>query len=382
MNISKPDISCENNELVYRVIVEFAAGAAPLWYSLPQEYGDLLSGSSDAPLAALLIPAMARGEDMRVDGTVSEKLYYNLSGPYQRLLRLIIPWLQEVNIYPEALHSANQPPPGVATGFTGGIDSFSVLADCYFADVPQSFRITHLLFHNTGSHGVGGRQLFEKRYARLAPLVERIGLPFLRIDSNLDQFYEKRLGHQQTHTPRSTSAALLLQGGIGRFLYASTYHYRDTFVGETYDIAYADPAALPLLSTETLEALSVGSEYTRVEKTLRVAGIADSYDTLDVCVNAGYSGPVTNCSRCKKCLRTLLTLDVAGLIERYMAVFDLDLYKQRRAKHIGYVRSSDNPLNREIVRFASERGYSYPVSSYPYIPAYLAAEAMRCRRSG
>jgi hypothetical protein len=113
------------------------------------------------------------------------------------------------------------------------------------------------------------------------------------VNSNVDAFYGKGLGNQQTHTLRNASVALLLQGGIGRYLYASSYNFKNVFVGATYSMAYSDTIALPLLSTEVLDAISVGSEYTRIEKTLRVAEIPDSYGTLDVCVSPKKAG---NCS--------------------------------------------------------------------------------------
>lgn len=160
---------------------------------------------------------------------------------------------------------------GVAIGFSGGIDSYCALADHYYSDIPERFKITHLLFNNVGSHGTDGERLFRKRFERLAPSAERIGLPLLMINSNLDSFMPKNLGFQKTHTMRNASVAHLLQGGIGRYMYTSTYKYSDMFIGPTYDTAYSDLATLPLLSTDTLDAFSVGSEYSRVQKTLRVA---------------------------------------------------------------------------------------------------------------
>jgi len=143
-------------------------------------------------------------------------------------------------------------------------------------------------------------------------------------------------------------------------MYSSTFDYSNSFVGATYDMAYSDAIALPLLSTERLETLSVGGEYTRVEKTLRVADISDSYEFLDVCADGSKVG---NCSRCWKCMRTLLTLDIAGLISRYSNLFDCAEYKRQRNMYIRKVLSSHDPLLREIVQFAKERHYTFPVSS-------------------
>ena len=372
MKISKPQIIQENKQVTYQANVESTKGSKTLWYSLHESYSDLLSNSCDACLVALLIPAMAVGEDIYIDGMISERLLYNLSGPLQKVLQHIIPSLRQINIYPEeiCLNPAKRAP-GVATGFSAGIDSYCVLADHYYSNVLEGFKITHFIFNNVGSGG-GSARLNQKRYQRLLPITERLGLPFVRIDSNLNSFYagfdkeirfQKTRGlFQQTHTLRNVSVALLLQCGIGRYMYASTVKYTDAFVGSTYDIAYSDPITLPLLSTDTLDAFSVGSQYSRVEKTLRVAEVADSYKTLDVCVHdtSGY----TNCSKCWKCLRTLATLDIAGYIEHYSDSFDLNVYEEHKNGYFATLRASHDPLLMEIVEFAKERNYSFPISSY------------------
>jgi hypothetical protein len=361
MKIDKPEIYQEKNEIEIRFHIESSVGPDTLWYRLPEEFSNFVTDLCDAALLALLIPAMARGEDIYVAGAVSERLLYNLVGSYQRLLEHVVPSLHRVKIYPDDVQVRNQRATAVATGFSCGIDSYCVLADHHYSDVPAGFRVTHLLFNNVGSHGTHGEHLFRERYARVEPVAERIGLPLIKCNSNVDTFYGKEIGFQQTHTPRNASVPLLLQRGLGRYLYASTYHFTDAFVGATYDMAYSDTITLPLLSTETLESISVGSHYTRIEKTLRVADISDSYRTLDVCVNSDCAG---NCSACWKCLRTLLTLDIAGCIDRYSASFNLDTYRQLRGKYIRTVLRSRDPLLREIVRFAKDRRYSFPLKSH------------------
>ena len=74
MKISKPEILQQGNEIVFRVRVESPEGIENLWYSLKKKFSDIVTDLSDAPLVALLIPAMAKGEDVHVAGTISERL--------------------------------------------------------------------------------------------------------------------------------------------------------------------------------------------------------------------------------------------------------------------------------------------------------------------
>ena len=371
MIISKPELISQSGNLQYRVHVHYSGKSETLWFSLSEEFADLVSDRSDAPLVALLIPAMLQGEDIHIEGTISEKLFYNISGPYQKVLKLIIPSLHLINIIPSDVQPAHQIGEGVAMGFSGGIDSFCVLADHHYADVPEGFKITHLLFNNVGSHGPdenGSRRLFQKRYARMKPTTERIELPFIAIDSNMDLFYHG-LDFQLTHTPRNASIALLLQRGFKRFLYASAYHYSNSFVGPSNDMAYSDTVTLPLLSTEALDMISSGSQYTRVEKTLKVARIEESYRSLDVCVEEDTQ--MMNCSSCFKCKRTMLTLEIAGELERYADVFDLNTYRKIRDLYIEEVLHSKDPLLQEIASFIRINGFKLPLFSRLYVRTRL-----------
>lgn len=364
MKISSPKITQENEQAFYRVAVESARGSETLWYSLDEPFGNLVATSCDAPLVGLLIPAMAAGEDIHVDGVISERLFYNLSGHYQKLLQFVIPSLRPVRITADTVCGSQAcRPPGVATGFSGGIDSYCALADHYYSSVSSGFKITHLLYNNVGSHGKDGERLFRKRFERLAPTAERLGLPFVKVDSNLGKFYGRGLGFSKTDTPRNASAALLLQGGIGRCMYASSYSYAHVFVGPSKYMSFTESISLPLLSTETLDIFSVGGQYTRVEKTLRVAELPESYGSLDVCAKALHDAADTNCSTCQKCLRTLATLEIAGLLERYSGSFDLAAYRRHRTMFFASMPGSPNPFHKEIIEFCRQRRFPYPAAS-------------------
>jgi len=376
MKISKPELILQNDKLFYRVNVHFCEKNETLWFSLNKEYADLVSDRSDAPLVALLIPAMLHGEDIIIEGTISEKIFFNLSGPYQEVLKIIIPTLHLIKIIPSEVQPAHQMGDGVVMGFSAGIDSFCALMDHYYSDVPKGFRVTHLLFNNVGSHygpdEKTRKRRFLQRYNRIKPTAERIGLSFIAIDSNLDSFYQE-IGFLITHTPRNVAIALLLQSGFKRFYYASAYHYSNVFIGPSEEIAHSDLITLPLLSTEALDMISTGSQYTRVEKTLKVAKIQESYNSLDVCTRE-YTQNL-NCSSCPKCKRTILTLEIAGLLEYYRGVFNINTYKKIRNLYIAEVLRSKDPFLQEIASLIKSRDFKIPLSSrfYSYTRLFFIA---------
>ena len=246
---------------------------------------------ADPALIGLLVPAMRAGGQLTIDGPVTGELAHNLTHGCQYVLDRVIAGLSQVPIETTLTVPAGSPAGGVATGFSAGVDSFAVLAEHHFAEVPPDLRLTHLTFFNVGSHGPGerGRQVFRQRFKLLTPAATEIGLPFIPVDSNLDDFYHFTT-HLQTHSPRSLAAASLLQGGIWRYYLASSTAYENVGVFRSESCAFADAIMLPLFSTGQLRFISHGDQYTRVEKTVLVASVPLSHTFLNVCVNPPASG--------------------------------------------------------------------------------------------
>lgn len=363
MIISEPEIQNFKGKTRYEVSVGFENTEKFFWYSVDESFGDFVSDKSDAVLLALIIPAMHAGEDIIVKGKVSEKLCYNLSERYQHILQIVMPWLQQVEIHVDRMINTNERAEGVATGFSCGVDSFSVLADYYYSKPTDGFKISHLLFNNVGSHGKGGEQLFMNRFKAVQPVAEKIGLPLIRVNSNVDDFYDdKNLTFVRTATVRNASVPLLLQKGIGRYLYGSSISFVDQGINKNGTLGYCDTVSLPMLSTNSTDMMAVGSKYTRVEKTAQIAEIPDTYSSLNVCTRS--DAIVKNCSKCNKCMRTQLTLDLTGYLERYKNAFDLDIYSQMKHSYIAQLLNSDKAMDHEILEYAAKHNIQFPVSAH------------------
>lgn len=371
MKIGKPKIEVSDQVTSVKFTIDSSRGSETLWYQVDRCFGDFLTQNSDAAAVALLVPAMEMGEDLIIEGSVSEKLYYHLIDPIQKLLVQVIPFLNIIRLDVENLTVSTNKASGVCTGFSAGIDSFSALADYYLKDVPEGLKLTHLLYNNVGSHFERSDSLFNIRFSKIFPVAERFGLPFIKVNSNLDSFYrdtpQRNLGFGQTHTIRNATVPLILQNGIGRFYYETGYSNNEISIKPTDEISHVDPILLGLLSTETVDMLSVGGEYTRVEKTKIVANIPESYNSLDVCLAARADG--SNCSTCFKCMRTQLTLDIAGCKQLYDGVFDSVKYGKNKDQYIGEIIASTrfhsiklknvDPLIIEIDNFSKETNYKY-----------------------
>jgi len=188
---------------------------------------------------------------------------------------------------------------------------------------------------------------------------ERYGIDFVKIDSNLSNLLNMEF--RKTHVSRNISCVLMLQKLFGKFLYSSGVRYRDSYIGQANDQAYSDPASVHLLSTETTECVSTGSQYSRVEKTKKVISIEDSRKWLNVCLFPEDPEKTGNCSQCGKCMLTLFTLELEGVIEQYDKVFNLSIWRQQRNAYIAttILGKSHDPLVREVREYIKNIGYKF-----------------------
>ncbi len=341
-----------------RRITAHVVDAEPLWFDVDAAYGGLLTDRADHIAVALLMPAMREGQDLHVGGVVTDVLLHQLNGDVQVLLRALHPGHHRVRVMADRTAPAGPAASGVATGFSGGVDSFAALDEYAFAqDIPAALRITHLLNNNVGAHGRDGTALWHRRCDRLRVVAEGYGLPFVMVDSNLDAHYPL-IGFSNSVTMRNAAVAFALSGGIGRLHYASSDSYRDVRMPTTGNISLLDSILLPLLSTPALTLASAGSATTRVEKTLALVGRPEARH-LDVCTS-DETGDAINCSRCFKCMRTMLTLEIAGHLEEFAPQpFQLAPYRERRSEFLGELLSSESPLAYEVIEFAAQRKWRF-----------------------
>lgn len=360
MFIGTPELNHVRGHVTWSVAVSGLPNTPErLWFRLPEQFGGLATDRADPAIIGLLIPAMHANEFVRVDGPVTDELPFNLTNGYQHIFETVMSGLNRVPLDTPNTVPAGNPAPGIGTGFSAGVDSYAVLAEHHFSPVPEELQITHLTFFNVGSHGSGieGSRHFRGLNDSLAPIAREIGLPFIPVDSNLDDFYTFG-DFQQTCGPRNMSAASLLQGGIGRYYFASSLSYAHTGVHPSPGTGWSDPISMPLLITRQFRPISHGNQYTRVEKTLLIADTPTAQKSLNVCVHP--LSDERNCSQCHKCLRTELTLEIAGRLGEFRQVFDLDVYRRHRAAYLDWVVVGDNAYAAEIRDQARQAGFALP----------------------
>lgn len=352
-------------ELESEISVQFQTGDEhhKLWFAVPKKYREyLVTENLDAFLVALLFLGLKSGRDIHLNGSVSAKLFYSVNHYLIPALCLANPALKKITVTAENLNEANLNVGNVAaTGLSCGVDSFAT----YFDHINEegSYQIKYFTFFNAGSHGSGGeatRKIFKERLQKSQKFAEREGKEIVSVDSNLSEILNMKF--QQTNTLRNLSCALLLQK-LFRNYYSASKNRFDYYKLHAYDTQDYDSLILNMLSTESTSFYSAVANLTRLERTDFIADFEGTYNHLDICTSprrAVQEG--INCSRCKKCLRTALTLDLLGKLEPYENVFNLETYRKNRDTFIWYIISTrnDNQISRDIYDLLKEKqGINY-----------------------
>ncbi len=146
------------------------------------------------------------------------------------------------------------------------------------------------------------------------------------------------------------AAALVLGAMFERFYIPSSYAYHRLVPDGSH------PMLDHLLSTDTLQIIHDGAEASRTAKTMAIAGWPDTHSRLRVCFRSARFNPerhvFENCGACEKCLRTMIPLEVAGLLNQFVT-FPVGL-ASRNIRRVHYLSRSSRSFALENLHFARQ----------------------------
>jgi hypothetical protein len=286
-----------------------------LWYRFPLDYMTAVNGGlHDAFLAALLTPAMALGERLRIEGVVSGQLMRSLP----RLQAIYRDWNEGLSIIPvesSGLDHSAAPEGhvgGVGLFFSLGIDSFYSLLKNHRDHPGDERTVDHLLFVRGLDIAIddpGVDDLFAKSVRNARKVADQFGKTLVVASTNLRHFTNRFVNWGKTcHGAALASIALALSEGLREVKIASTYDWEHLFPWGSH------PQLDPLWSSGKVVLTHDGCEAIRLDKTRLVSRCPIALETLRVC----YENPdsLYNCGKCKKCLRTMDELQRCGALGR------------------------------------------------------------------
>jgi hypothetical protein len=248
-------------------------------------------------VAAVTPPAMKLHATIRTDAPVDPQLIDNL-GEVQKVLNSWYPDLRLVDVQAPNRQTA-APGRGVGAFFSGGVDSF------YSAIDPD---VTHLVFVHGFDIDVDNDELAAKALEGCRRAAAALGKTLIEVRTNIRRFSDKH-----THWAyRYHGAALAM---VGHLL---ADHLDTLYIPSSYDSGTLMPwGTHPDLdhwwSGSRVRFVHHGFESTRAQKVAALVDNEAAMDNLRVCwLNWRDPDGDYNCGHCEKCMRTVISIQVAG----------------------------------------------------------------------
>ena len=243
----------------------------------------------DGFLVWLLPLAMKEKKDIIIQGPVSFKLYHNITNYLMKIITIIHPECELINIYPESFkYEKKFDNNGIGAGLSCGVDSLCCFQDYYFNNFHKSIKITHACNFHVG--GAVNLQQYNKRLNNVRKFVQKTDLKLLNVVTNFQKSNE--FPYSTIHIFRNVPVVLCFQKLFKKYYYSSCDPYPDLKIFNCNEsdiyIKIYDPIIIPLLSTEETEFSLHGSQYVRNDKILKISKNHLTYNHLDVCVDSHY----------------------------------------------------------------------------------------------
>lgn len=287
----------QNQKITVSAEVQFN-GKKPeiLYFIVDKQYADFIFPDASPFFAAVLLPCMKRKEDITIEGTISEQLFKYT----EQIMVLVTGWnigLSPVGISAREIIKDSGKPKFVGTFFSAGVDSFYT----YLKHTKGQDKITHFLLIHGFDIPLENRQFFNEVKTTVEAIAKEEGVAVISIETNTAEIIEKYLVWDFAHGGALAAAALLLRKKFRKVFIPGAVRQDEIFPYGTH------PDLDKLWSTETLGFVHDGTEYNRLGKIEH--GIARSplaLKYLRVCAQ-NVKGKY-NCSKCYKCLMTMIQL--------------------------------------------------------------------------
>lgn len=326
-----------------------------VWFRVAERQRDWLAPGPEPAVAALLFLAMALGEDIEVEQPVSPHFAYGFRQFVAHFQMWMPAQLARVKLRVPGFVPHRPAGGNVVSCFSGGVDSFVTLHDHLPPVALPGHGLTHLLFAGGFDVPLADR-LYDELSSEFSILAAKHGLGFVGLSTNVRGLLDPHVPWVNSHGACLAACALVLGGGISRFIIPSTNRQSLLFAP-----CGSNPVTDPMLGTESLEVLHHGTHLSRIQKILAIADSADAREYLRVCWQ-NIPGR-RNCGRCVKCLKTMMPLEIAGVLHHFAVFPPLPPWREIPAACFA-------PLN--LSRYAPELGYAEELRALAAARGYKA----------
>lgn len=279
-------------------------GRDTVYFTFDKKYKDFIYADASPFAAALMIPSMKLGQDLIIKGSISEKLYEGM----HQIMDIMLSWeigLKRIKIKADKIVKDDIHPKNVACFFSAGVDSFYTYLK-HSKDTED--KISHLIVVKGSDIDLRNKRLWQMAKENIYAVAEKGGVDVIPVESNVQIVLEPIITPDYAHGGCLAAVGLCLRRG-----------FKKVYIGATFKLGFgipygSDPRTDKLWSTEAITFEHDGAEATRLEKVeWEISRSPVALDHLRVCymnVNGKY-----NCGKCEKCIRTMISLYIAGKLE-------------------------------------------------------------------
>ena len=276
-----------------RVTLQGDVGGEQLYWNMPDHPAVAVRG--EPFIAALLVPAMTTGRDLRLPRDIPvDQAFLRSIDVLQTMFERWFTGLRRVTV--DASETASvRATSGRYAGYSGGVDS--------------SYTVMRLGSVLDGTVLVDGIEYAEPQERLMAEVEERLraamarrGLPLIRVATNT-KLVGRRLGGYWHQFIGGSLASVPHAIGAAEYWIAGSNSWENLRPYGTH------PFSDPLWSSSTVRLHHHGAEARRIDKLRALSDAPELLDTLRVC----FQGKGYNCGICHKCLQTAAALRAIGV---------------------------------------------------------------------
>lgn len=294
-------------------------GTDRIYFKFEKKYRNFIAADASPFAAALFIPSMKMGQDLIIEGSISQKLQDGM----QEIMGKMTSWnlgLKPISIIASEVKLDKAAAVGSdASFFSGGVDSFYT----YLKRKDQAEKIDYLILANGFDISLDNPGLWKQTCKTVNEIVWNEDVEVIKVESNIRELIEPVMVWEYTHGGCLAALGLALRNNLKNIYIPSSLA-----IGQLMPYG-SHPDLDPLWSTESLSFIHDGAEVKRVDKVKYIAQIPLALKHLRVCyINA--KGKF-NCGACDKCLRTMMSLRIADKLEEaetFPHSIDLELVKK------------------------------------------------------
>lgn len=271
----------------------------------------------DPFIIGLLPAAMARGENLEVDGSIDIQLHNNLNDAIALFETWFPKEVKKIEIICNGYTHDSKIGSRIMSFFSGGVDA---MFNCvYFDSVYTNYPVTDLVLVQGMDIGLGETPLWNETCARLGDTASKLGKNLITVKTNLRDFQHDYVNY--THTgfgPILGSVSNLFSPDVGLSLIGS--------YGLFSELAphASGPLVDRLWSSSIQSVTHFTPRFSRLDKIRWIAKLnQDCLKNLRVC----WKNPEGsyNCGTCEKCLRTRMELKILNALDIVETFPDSDI---------------------------------------------------------